>query len=61
MENSHVGLHWTDNNSESINHMCVMPTNWTAETVPGLTNIIYDVVQGLYMNADLSFVFTGND
>ena len=50
---------WTNNNSESINHILKMKIDWRPQAIPQLINSIYEVVQGHYTDVERAIMGQG--
>ena len=50
---------WTNNNSESINHILKMKIDWRPQAIPQLINSIYEVMQGHYTDVERAIMGRG--
>ena len=54
-----IGFHWTNNNSESLNHILKMSINWTPQALINLIETLRNVVGGLYQDVTRAIVGRG--
>ena len=50
---------WTNNNSESLNHVLKMKINWNPQSIPKLIDSIHSVVKGHYTDVERAFIGRG--
>ena len=50
---------WTNNNSESINHILKMKIDWRPQAIPRLIDYIHEVVQGHYTDVERAIMGRG--
>ena len=50
---------WTNNNSESLNHVLKMKIDWHPQTIPKLIDSIHSVVKGHYTDVERAFIGRG--
>lgn len=55
-----LGLHWTNNNCESMNNILKMSINWTPQSLPTLIDTIYDIVRSHYVDVERAIIRRGN-
>jgi len=51
---------WTNNNSESVNHIIKQYTQWRPQQLPDLINKLRDLVRGQYTEADQALCSRGD-
>ncbi|CAH1245863.1 PIN4 [Branchiostoma lanceolatum] len=51
---------WTNNNSESINHVLKMAVDWKPQPLPKLIETLHDVVKGQYIDAERALIGFGD-
>ena len=50
---------WTNNNSESMNHILKMKTDWKPQAIPHLIESIHEIVRGHYIDIERAFIERG--
>lgn len=55
-----VNTHWTNNNSESANHILKSATSWKARDMPRFIEILYEIAKGEEMERSRAMRDTGN-
>ena len=51
---------WSNNNSESVNHMLKTKTEWKLKKLPTLVDLIYQLVSSLYTDVEKAFLSLGS-
>ena len=58
--NHGIGYSWTNNNTESANHVLKVATHWKSKSLPDLINILENVVKNQERDMRRAIIGQGN-